>query len=315
MSKQIIVVFGATGKQGGSVVSSLLSDSAAGKFHVRAITRDVTKASAKALALKGAEIVAADLSDGESIQKALKGAYGVYAVTNYWDHHSAELEFAQGKNIADACKKEGIQHLVWSSLLNVTKLSGGILSQVHHFDSKAKVEEYIRSEGIPATFMLPGFYMSNIPGGNLRKTPEGTWKLALPIPGDSPIPLFASEYDTGKFVKGILLKRDETLGKRIYAATKYYTPLEILATFKDEYPNAGKVAVFSELPHAVFKGILAAAGMPEVAQEELLENMRLMPEFGYYGGEALDSSVDIVDEPLTTWSAYMNKTPAFADLY
>jgi uncharacterized protein YbjT (DUF2867 family) len=58
MSKQIIVVFGATGKQGGSVVSSLLSDSAAGKFHVRAITRDVTKASAKALALKGAEIVA-----------------------------------------------------------------------------------------------------------------------------------------------------------------------------------------------------------------------------------------------------------------
>lgn len=58
MSKQIIVVFGATGKQGGSVVSSLLSDSAAGKFHVRAITRDVTKASAKALALKGAEVIA-----------------------------------------------------------------------------------------------------------------------------------------------------------------------------------------------------------------------------------------------------------------
>lgn len=179
---------------------------------------------------------------------------------------------------------------LWEILHSV---SGGILSQVHHFDSKAKVEEYIRSEGIPATFMLPGFYMSNIPGGNLRKTPEGTWKLGLPIPGDSPIPLFASEYDTGKFVKGILLKRDETLGKRIYAATKYYTPLEILAAFKDEYPDAGKAAVFSELPHAVFKGILAAAGMPEVTQEELLENMRLMPEFGYYGGEALDSSVDV----------------------
>jgi hypothetical protein len=172
-------------------------------------------------------------------------------------------------------------------------VSGGVLSQVHHFDSKAKVEGYIRSEGIPATFMLPGFYMSNIAGGNLRKTPEGVWKLALPIPGDSPIPLFASEYDTGKFVKSIFLKKDETLGKRIYAATKYYTPLEILATFKDGFPNAGKDAAFAELPHAVFKGILAGAGMPEIAQEELLENMRLMPEFGYYGGEALDSSIEV----------------------
>ncbi|KAJ5414699.1 NmrA-domain-containing protein [Penicillium cosmopolitanum] len=314
MSKPIIVVFGATGKQGGSVVSSLLADNTASKFNVRAITRDVTKPSAKALALKGAQVVAADLSDNESVKKALKGAYGVYAVTNYWDHHSADLEFAQGKGIADACKEEGIQHLVWSSLLDVTKLSGGVLSQVHHFDSKAKVEAYIRSEGIPATFMLPGFYMSNIAGGNLRKTPEGIWKLALPIPGDSPIPLFASEYDTGKFVKSILLKRDETLGKRIYAATKYYTPLEILATFKNEYPNAGKDAAFAELPHAVFKSILAGAGMPAIAQEELLENMRLMPEFGYYGGEALDSSVEIVDEPLTTWSAYMGKAQAFADL-
>jgi uncharacterized protein YbjT (DUF2867 family) len=58
MSKQIVVVFGATGKQGGSVVESLLSGNAASNFHVRAITRDVTKTSAKALASKGAEVVA-----------------------------------------------------------------------------------------------------------------------------------------------------------------------------------------------------------------------------------------------------------------
>lgn len=61
MSKPIIVVFGATGKQGGSVVSSLLADNTASKFNVRAITRDVTKPSAKALALKGAQVVAVSL--------------------------------------------------------------------------------------------------------------------------------------------------------------------------------------------------------------------------------------------------------------
>jgi uncharacterized protein YbjT (DUF2867 family) len=55
----------------------------------------------------------ADLSDKESVQKALKGAYGVYAVTNYWDHRSADQEFAQGKNIADACKVRGFIQIVF----------------------------------------------------------------------------------------------------------------------------------------------------------------------------------------------------------
>jgi uncharacterized protein YbjT (DUF2867 family) len=59
MLKQVIVVFGATGKQGGSVVKSLLKDpKSASKFHVRAVTRDTAKESAKALETLGAEVVA-----------------------------------------------------------------------------------------------------------------------------------------------------------------------------------------------------------------------------------------------------------------
>ena len=59
MAKSTIVVFGATGKQGGSVVKSILADSnAAAQFHVKAVTRDPTKGSAKALASLGAEVVA-----------------------------------------------------------------------------------------------------------------------------------------------------------------------------------------------------------------------------------------------------------------
>lgn len=64
MSKQIIVVFGATGKQGGSVVKTILADKkAASKFHVKAVTRDVNKDSAKALSALGAEVVAVCRSD------------------------------------------------------------------------------------------------------------------------------------------------------------------------------------------------------------------------------------------------------------
>lgn len=45
----------------------------------------------------------------------------MFAVTNFWETFSVETEIAQGKNIADVSKEEGVQHLVWSSLLNITK--------------------------------------------------------------------------------------------------------------------------------------------------------------------------------------------------
>ncbi|BDD59550.1 hypothetical protein MAP00_004748 [Monascus purpureus] len=314
MSKQTIVVFGATGNQGGSVINSILADSkASSRFHLKGVTRDPTKESSKALASKGVEVVKADLNDRRSLHNVIKGAYGVFAVTNFWETFSVETEIAQGKNIADVSKEEGVQHLVWSSLLNITKLSKGILPGVYHFDGKAEVEEYIRSLGIPATFFLAGFFMSNLPGGGLREN-NGKWSLALPMPDNAPIPLLAAEYDTGKFVKAVFLKKEATLGKQIYGAHAYVTPAKILQDFKEAYLSAGKDATYTELPHEVFKGIVASTGAPEIVQEELLQNMRLIPEFGYYGGASLEPSIAIVDEPLTTWKEYMKLAPAFASL-
>ncbi|KAI5899222.1 NmrA-domain-containing protein [Schizophyllum commune H4-8] len=310
MSKQIITVFGATGKQGGSVVDSILGDAtASSKFSVRAVTRDATKPNAKALVAKGAEVVSANLDDKESLRSAIKGSYGVFAVTNFWEYIDGDREIAQGKNIADASKEEGVQHLIWSSVLNVTKLTKGVLSQVAHFDSKATVEEYIRDLGIPATFFLAGFYMSNFPGDMLSASPDRKWKLNLPMPDDAPIPLFAAEYDTGKFVKAIFLKREETLGKRVYGATAYTTPVQIIDGFNKVY---GKHEVYKRLTGEEYKATLAAKGYPEALQEEMLQNMRLVYEFGYYGGDNLDWSVSLVDEPLTTWEEYIKNQPAFA---
>jgi uncharacterized protein YbjT (DUF2867 family) len=188
-------------------------------------------------------------------------------------------------------QEAGVQHFIWSSLLNVTALSKGKLSHVRHFDSKAAVEEYVRKIGIPASFFLAGLYMKNLPGGMLRQVPpHNTWTLGLPIPTNTPIPLFDAAEDTGKFVKGILLNREKTLGQRIYGATDYYTVDQIVKEFKEVYPEAGKNAAAVELPEAVFKGILVQVGQPEEAAEELTQNMRLMNEFGYYGGADLNES-------------------------
>lgn len=314
--KKIIVVFGATGLQGGSVAKALLNDpKTKAAWTVRGVTRNVSKPSAKALESQGAETVAADLNDPASLKKALAGAYAVFAVTNYWETGSAETEIKQGKAIADAAKEAGIQHFIWSSLPNVTEMSKGELTDVKHFDSKAAIEAYIREIEIPASFYLPGFYMSNLPGKMFRPLPPNNdWTIALPIPAVSPVPLLATGEDTGKYVKGILLHREQALGKRIYGATDYYTLNDIVNQFKELYPEAGKTAKTMQPPAQIFEGILVSAGQPEEAAHELTQNMLLMGNVGYYGGADIKDGHELLVDELTTWKDFMRASPAFADL-
>ncbi len=150
--------------------------------------------------------------------------------------------------------------------------------------------------------------MSNLPGKMFRPNPQtNEYTLALPIPVTSPMPLLDTEDDTGKFVKGILLNREKTLGKRIFGATAYYTPEQIVEEFKALKPEASKGAKAVQVPHEVFKGFLAQTGAPEATQDEMLQNMRLMPEFGYYGNACLDESHSVSllffpEKPSKTWS-------------
>src|SRR4051794_16754314 len=98
-NKKVIAVIGSTGAQGGGLCNAILND-AAGGFACRAITRKPSGEKAQALAARGAEVVAADLDDVESLKRAFAGAYGAYCVTNFWEHFSAEKEKAQAKNLA-----------------------------------------------------------------------------------------------------------------------------------------------------------------------------------------------------------------------
>jgi uncharacterized protein YbjT (DUF2867 family) len=105
MSQQLLVIIGATGKQGGSVIKSILADSTAAKqFKLRGVTRDASKPASKALIDQGVEMVSADLDDKASLVKAFEGAFGVFAVTDFWAVMDKEKEVQQGKNLADAAK-------------------------------------------------------------------------------------------------------------------------------------------------------------------------------------------------------------------
>ena len=136
--------------------------------------------------------------------------------------------------------------------------------------------------------------MSNFPGGMFRQLPPNNdWTLALPMSPETPIPCIDINADSGKFIKGILTHRSSLLGKQIYAATDYYTPNQIVATFAELYPEAGEKAKFVELSKEAYKGALAQAGMPPPAQEELYQNMNFMYKYGYFGKASLDESQSV----------------------
>lgn len=234
-------------------------------------------------------------------------------MTNYWDKADMDLEIRQGKAIADAAKVTGVKHYIWSSLPHVSKLTDGVLKHVYHFDSKALVEDYVRGLGIPATYFMPGVFMSNFPGGILRPATDvgGPFRLRLPFSGDRPIALIDAEADVGKFIKGIVLNRKRVLGKRVLGSSDEVTGYEMVATFSRLFPEAGKGAKYEHVPFDVYK---ASVPGPDFIQQELLENMRLIGEYGYFGGESLEESKVIVEDLLTTWEEHLEKTEAFVKL-
>ena len=115
---------------------------------------------------------------------------------------AAGTELQQGRNVADEATAAGVQHIVFSSLINVTEASKGRLPHVAHFDRKADIEQYIRSQGTPATFIQPGYYMTNFTNLQLlRKGDDGSYTLTGPTHATkAQLPLFYPEADMGTFL-------------------------------------------------------------------------------------------------------------------
>jgi len=130
--KKLIVVFGATGRQGGSVARAL---QASGEYDVRGVTRNVEKAKEK---IPNIQWVKADQTKPEELKKAFEGAYGVFAVTNFWDPESMGKEVEIGTNLAKSAKEANVQYYIWSTLPNAEEISGGKF-HVPHFTDKEKV--------------------------------------------------------------------------------------------------------------------------------------------------------------------------------
>jgi uncharacterized protein YbjT (DUF2867 family) len=257
--KKIIAVMGATGAQGGGLVRAILDDPS-GEFAARAITRDVNSEKAKALAGAGAEVVAGDVDDAASLERAFAGAYGTFCVTFYWDHFSPEKELAHAAAMVQAAKGAKLQHVIWSTLEDTRQwvpLSDNRMPtlmgkyKVPHFDAKGEANHLFTDAGLPVTLLQTSFYWDNFIyfGMGPKKGPDGKVTLTLPM-GDKKLPGIAAE-DIGRCAYGIFQKRTQFVGKTVGIAGGHLTGAEMAAAFSKAL---GTEVVYQAVPFDVYRG-------------------------------------------------------------
>lgn len=259
-AKQTIAVMGATGAQGGGLVRAILADGS-GRFAVRAITRKPESEAARALVAQGAEVVAGDADTPASLDAAFAGAYGVYCVTNFWEHFSAEREGLQAEAMARATRRAGVQHVIWSTLEDtrlLVPLDDPRLPtlqnhyKVPHFDSKGQVDQVFASAAAPTTYLRAAFYWENFIhfGMGPRKGPDGTAVLAMPL-GGAKVPGIAAG-DIGKCAFGIFQRGTSTVGQYIGVAGDILSGPEMAAKMGRAM---GSTMTFQDVPFNVYRGL------------------------------------------------------------
>ena len=256
--KKVIAVVGATGAQGGGVARAILADPDGG-FALRALTRDVSKDSAKALADQGAEVVQADIDDEASVTAAFQGAYGAYCLTNFWEHFSGDREVTQAGNMALAAKAAGIQHAIWSTFEDTrdwVPLDDDRMPtlqehyKVAHFDAKASADHFFTDAGVPTTFLYTSFYWENLIffGNGPARGEDGVLAVTFPL-GTAKMPSIAAE-DIGRFAYRIFNDRERFVGKTVGVAGAHLSGQD----FADALTNAlGEEVRYNDVPADVFR--------------------------------------------------------------
>lgn len=295
--KPLVVVFGATGQQGGAVVRALHEQR---RFTVRAVTRNASRADRVLLA---DEVIEADLTRPDSLDAALEGAHGVFLVTNYWEA-SAVDEVAQGRAAIDVAKRAGVQHFVWSTLPNVEQIAEGHFD-VPHFTGKAKVDALVAAAGFPHhTFVEAPFYFQNLTG-MMQPQPLGDSRTgwAVPIDPAAEVIHVGDILDFGRVVARAFEAPEQVNGQYLSVAAERTSWNEIAAALNALGHDLSVVHV----PPEVYDGFFPGAA-------EMREMFEYFGQYGYFGpnsDQKLAQARAVHPEPLTSfadWAA--EKMPA-----
>ncbi len=237
-NSSLILVFGATGQQGGSVARALINKG----WPVRVMVRNPSSPASLALRDAGAELVAGNFDDIEVMRGAMTGAYGVFSVqpSSPGGTVTDDDEVRYGKTIASLASECGVQHLVYSS--------GGAVSDrptgVAHFDTKAEIERHIHTLPIVSTIVRPATFMELLvmPGFGLD---EGQFHFFMQP--DGAMQVLAVE-DIGKIVAAIYAQPERFKGKTFEIASDVVTGLQLQELFS---AAAGRLITYSRFSDAV----------------------------------------------------------------
>ncbi|GGB02820.1 NmrA family transcriptional regulator [Brucella endophytica] len=248
--KRPILVFGATGRQGGAVAKALLR---AG-WPVRALVRNPVEPASIALRDAGIELVTGSFEDTHVIRTAMKDSHGIFSVLPA--NLAADDEVRYGISIAALAAESGVTHFVYSSGASV----GDTLTGVARFDAKPRIEAYIRKLPIIATIIRPMIFMEMLvrPGFGLDKG-----QLRSLIRPEHSIQLIAVE-DIGKFVAAIFADKTRLGGVTLKIASDRVTGRDLEAAFTEV---AGRPISYARFPDDV---LAANADLAHMARS--LEN-------------------------------------------
>ncbi|EEB99446.1 hypothetical protein MPER_00880, partial [Moniliophthora perniciosa FA553] len=213
-----------TTRQGSSVVDFLLREP--DKFKVRGITRNPESEASKALAAKGVEFFKAELDNLDQVKAAFSGAWGVYGVTQFYEH-GYEKEQLHGRNIVEAAKAADVKHIVFSTVEGREGECGAI-----SWKSKALIEDRIIDSGIPYTFMYIPMYYENFWTSFFAPKYEEekgfTWSIAF-LPD---VPIFAfSVADLGAWVVPAFREPEQWTGKKVKLVVEYLSIRDLATQF------------------------------------------------------------------------------------
>ncbi|KAI0491155.1 hypothetical protein F4859DRAFT_36162 [Xylaria cf. heliscus] len=256
---KLVTVVGATGNQGGAVITALIGDP---NYSLRGLTRNLESQASQELKGRGVEVVEANLDSLSSLKAAFVGSYAVYGVTGIngllgkYDLATAEkIEEEWGKNIAQAAAETvGLQHLIWSTLPHASEISNGRYRLTNHI-AKNNVDDYIRANADLAaktTLFVIAQYHSNYSYGPVSIHPIPSANAYVHFashPPDTPIAWIGDvKRNLPPFIKAILEQPDKTKGNVVFACSEVYTSEESLQIWaKAKGVKAVHVPVSAEL--------------------------------------------------------------------
>jgi uncharacterized protein YbjT (DUF2867 family) len=238
---RIVLVAGATGRQGGAVVRHMLPKA----WRLRALTRNPKSYAARQLAEKGVELAEGDMDDPASLERAARGVYGIYSVQDFWTV-GARREVQQGKNLADVAKKAGVEHFVYSSVGGADRNTG-----ITHWETKWVVEKHVRSLNLPVTILRPASFMETY---HITEVEIGLLKgkLADPIRGDKPYQTIATD-DIGAFAALAFERPKDFIGLDLEIAGSELTNIDAAKVFSRVLNRPVK---FQKLPLPIVRLVL-----------------------------------------------------------